>query len=306
METENKKETKMETTMVNKKETTMETKKEISPETKKETKKGTQLETEKEKLETKKTNLMKKKNKDAVVENIPDHPNILNGPDIWICDSGCATHMTPHKQGFNEIKYGKEMNMSGCIVGKTVNCDGNGELKLTINNVRYTPEGKFNFISEKVLKAKGWLLYKNSDSKWLEKDGRKILFDIKVSTSKGMLYCMKIERTNIDDETKNSSMKYGMSGMTYAEIAKNILRDKRKKTEEDKEFKNFRKKILSENDFDRTRNVTTNRTWNDTTSGARNDTTNNRTRNVTTNDFDRSSCEKKLCDEERHVIGYAR
>ena len=130
---------------------------------------------------------MKAKNMDILAVENTDHLNILEGPEIWICDSGCNTHMTPHKQGFDEIKYGEEMNMSGRIVGKTVNCDGSKGMKVAINNVRYTPGGKFNILSERVLKKEGWLLFRDNKSKWLEKNGRKIIFDIKVETSKGVL-----------------------------------------------------------------------------------------------------------------------
>ena len=189
---------------------------------KRKTKEERQKET---KLEAKKmTSLMKAKNMDILADENTDHLNILEGPDIWICDSGCNTHMNPHKQGFDEIKYGEDMNMSGCIVGKTVNCDGIQGMKVAINNVRYTPGGKYNMLSERVLKKEGWLLFRDNKSKWLEKNGRKIIFDIKVETSEGLLYCMKIDRTNISGALRDSIMESNTKEMTYAEIAKNIVR----------------------------------------------------------------------------------
>ena len=222
------------------------------------------------------------KNSIAAAVTIPDHPSILSGPDIWICDSGCTTHMTPHLQGFHRMVYGIESvtmangqdessNLSGEIKGTKVDREGNKEMNLMMHNVSYTPGSAFNLFSTSVLTSKGWLLFGNKKSMWLEKDGMKVVFDIKVSTDKGVLYCMKVDRIS-----KN------------CEMANFILRDRRKKSAEIKKFKKLKKKKLRENDFDRTVNDRTNRTRIDTSSGTTTDTTNDRTRNVTPNRSERT------------------
>ena len=153
---------------------------------------------------TKSVEKVKKKDVAAAV-TIPDHPSILHGPDIWICDSGCTTHMMPHMQGFSKVEFHKESvtmangqdegsSFSGNIVGMKVDNQGNEDFPIELNNVSYNPGSVYNLFSTSVLTQKGWLLFGNNKSMWLEKEGTKLVFDIKVSTDKGVLYCMKIDQ----------------------------------------------------------------------------------------------------------------
>ena len=134
--------------------------------------------------------------------------SLLKGEDLWIADSGCTTHMTPHKIGFQKIKHRNERvtmangnvegsNIVGQVVGNKVDMDGNFEHRLIINDVSHTPGGIFNLFSTGTMIKKGWLLYGSKAMLWLQNGNKRINFDIKVETSKGTLYCMRVMRDGI-------------------------------------------------------------------------------------------------------------
>ena len=106
--------------------------------------------------------------------------SLLKRNDIWIADSGCTTHMTPHKDGMIKTSEKKEKvtmangsvegtNMIGRVVGNKVDMDDNFEHRLVIHDVSHTPGGMFNLFSTGIMIKNGWLLFGNKDILWLQK-----------------------------------------------------------------------------------------------------------------------------------------
>ena len=145
--------------------------------------------------------------------------------------------MTPYMQGFSKVEFHKESvtmangldegsSFSGNIVGMKVDNQGNEDFPIELNNVSYIPGSTFNLFSTSVLTQKGWLLFGNNKSMWLEKEGTKLVFDIKVSTDKGVLYCMKIDRKDKRYEMANLIMKHRKKESAEIEKIKEYMNNK--------------------------------------------------------------------------------
>ena len=63
-----------------------------------------------------------------------------------------------------------------------------------MNNVKIVPNSKFNLFSLTKRQNDGWILGGNKDSIWLEKDGAKIKFDIRIETAEGVIFAIYIKR----------------------------------------------------------------------------------------------------------------
>ena len=61
------------------------------------------------------------------------------------------------------------------------------------------------------MQNKGWLLFGNKDKIWIEKEGRKVTFDIKIPTSKGAVFAMYVKRAN---SIKTANMVTNVKKMT--------------------------------------------------------------------------------------------
>ena len=131
---------------------------------------------------------------------------ILQDPDIWIADTGATVHSTQHDKGMfdtvstdetvtvgngdveNTAKYGK-------IKGTFADKDGTKMLSATLDEVSHTPASCFNLFSVTRMLKQGWELGGNHSSIWIVKGGNKVIFDIKVDTSRGNLFCARFLRT---------------------------------------------------------------------------------------------------------------
>ncbi len=138
---------------------------------------------------------------------VPNNAATLLDPDIWIADSGATVHSTPHKFGMHAIK--KATNKDGLTMGngsveqasilgdiKGDMCDKHGNILQAgkLNEVTHCATGKFNLFSVTKLMKHGWTLGGDHNSIWLTKGDQRIVFDIKVDTPKGVIYCMYFKR----------------------------------------------------------------------------------------------------------------
>jgi hypothetical protein len=75
-------------------------------------------------------------------------------------------------------------------------CDKNGNVlnDAKITDVTHLPEGKYNLFSITKLQNEGWILSGDANAIWLTKGDVEIKFDIKIPTSKGVLYAMCHQR----------------------------------------------------------------------------------------------------------------
>ena len=81
-----------------------------------------------------------------------------------------------------------------------MNTNGTVESSMSIGEISFAPGGMFNIFATCTLTNKGWLMFGDKDKIWLELGNQKIVFDIKVATTSGTLYCMRFRRKEIQNE----------------------------------------------------------------------------------------------------------
>ena len=92
--------------------------------------------------------------------SVPDDITVLEGPDIWLADSGATVHSTPYDIGFIELQAVRDSDKvkvgSGEVLaaGKVGNirgvvCDRHGEslMAAKLSTVMYIPKSKYNLLS---------------------------------------------------------------------------------------------------------------------------------------------------------------
>ena len=132
---------------------------------------------------------------------------LLQDPNVFIADTGATSDTTPHFVGFSKVSDATEKDsitdasgtsISGRKVGniKGAICDkyGNEVKEGTIRDIVHMPDSSFNLFSLTKRLNTGWTLGGNSEKLWIEKDGTQIVFDIKIKTPKGAIYCMYFKR----------------------------------------------------------------------------------------------------------------
>lgn len=153
----------------------------------------------------------------AKVNQLTFNPNknLLLHPNVWIGDTGATTHLTPHKNGFTNLKKSDKKSagatwgngettktsMIGDIPGVMFNKNGVPLRKATITNVEFMPEAVFNLFSLTKLQKDGWELYGNHKGFVVTKGEMKLVFDIAVRTGEGILWCMYFARQDVGEMT---------------------------------------------------------------------------------------------------------
>jgi len=130
--------------------------------------------------------------------------SVLNDNDIWIADTAVTVHMTPHRERLESIRNitANAITMgNGTTEVVTESGDLFGEIKskgktvpIRIQDVRIMPNGTFNLFSVSQALSKGWEMEGNKNETTLKKGKCELKFDLKISTSKGVLYATKIAR----------------------------------------------------------------------------------------------------------------
>jgi hypothetical protein len=167
-----------------------------------------------------------------------DNPKSINSvfdEEIWVGDSGATTTdltmINNYMTNIRPVKSNENMIMGngndicpskvGNIIGKKVNKNGEDQVVVRIEEVMYSPKSRFNLFSLSKQLKKGWKLEGSSESIKLIKDKVVIEFDIKVETKKGVLYCMRVKRNPVGNET-------GMAGANDEKINEDKKKPKAK------------------------------------------------------------------------------
>lgn len=132
-----------------------------------------------------------------------DHPSLLDDPEIWVIDTGATCNSTGHSQGMIErkeangskTKMGNGARVSSDRVGKIPFEAANNGVKGIMNDVHLMKDAAFNLVSGTKLLKLGYKLTGNADRLMYEKDGQKLIFDIKINTPEGMLFAARLRRT---------------------------------------------------------------------------------------------------------------
>jgi hypothetical protein len=115
--------------------------------------------------------------------------------------------MTAHQQGLKNIQksttaemitMGNRTQEAATVVGNLpgIICDqyGNELNRVKIQDVSYLPNRSFNLFSLTQMTSKGWNLGENGEAIWIEKDSKKVVFDLMIPTPKGVLFAMYFAR----------------------------------------------------------------------------------------------------------------
>ena len=144
-------------------------------------------------------------------------------PNVWIGDSAATKHLTGHKDGMTNLR---EMQTSATfgngtsnkaamrreILGMICNRKRVPICKGILQKVDYVPGSVFNLFSFTMLQNQGWKCTGTDNGYMLVKDGQKILFDIGIKTTEGIVWCMyfqqdgKLANVTIKGETKTCNI----------------------------------------------------------------------------------------------------
>ena len=162
---------------------------------------------------------------------VPKTLDDISGKDFWIGDTGATTHLTNCDEGMvntrvptksENIVMGNgtsaSVNKIGDLLGTACNKDGDEIQKLKLHEVTHSKGAKFNLFSISAMIKKGWNLVGDKDKLELKKNGKRIVFDIKINTPKGVLFCIHIKR-NRNEEAANVEADEVKKAQSYIEKA---------------------------------------------------------------------------------------
>jgi hypothetical protein len=155
----------------------------------------------------------------------PNSMKLLLDPNVWIADTGATVHATPNssamikkseRNGNDSVTMGNGKSEAtewyGDLPVTLCDMEGNtkGDSKMT--HVAYVPTSKFNMFSLTRMMINNWIFGGDENSIWLEKGRNKIIFDIKITTSTGAIYCAymkrKFELTNLSKDGTRKEFMY--------------------------------------------------------------------------------------------------
>jgi hypothetical protein len=82
----------------------------------------------------------------------------------------------------------------GTVKGNAINKNGKLHGSIDLSGVMYLKNGRYNLLSVTKIMNSGWKLEGNEKSMSLVKDKKKLTFDIKIHTTRGVLFAVKIDR----------------------------------------------------------------------------------------------------------------
>jgi hypothetical protein len=86
----------------------------------------------------------------------------------------------------------EEMMKIGDLPGTMTDKKGNELGDAKIEGCSIVPSNKFNLYSITQALLNKWMLHGNAEAIWLTKGDKKVVFDIKIHTPKGMVFCMNL------------------------------------------------------------------------------------------------------------------
>jgi hypothetical protein len=144
----------------------------------------------------------------------PNSMKLLLDPNVWIADTGATVNATSNssaminkseRNGNDSVTMGNGKSEAtewyGDLPVTLCDMEGNTKRDSKMTHVAYVPTSKFNLFSLTRMMINNWILGGDENSIWLEKGRNKIIFDIKIKTSTGAIYCAymkrKLELTNL-------------------------------------------------------------------------------------------------------------
>lgn len=150
----------------------------------------------------------------------PPSLKMVDDPNVFVADTGASAHSTGHMHGLYDLKDAEAddsvMNSTGSSQKTAKIASLNGMLcsnrgaqlnTMKLTGVQYVPGQRFNLFSLTKAIRDGWKLGNDGDeSIWIEKNDKKIVFDVKIPTKTGFLLGCYIMR-NVETATANLQVK---------------------------------------------------------------------------------------------------
>ena len=112
-----------------------------------------------------------------MTKGFTEDDSILQDPNIFIGDPGATSSTTPHDVEFKNMRDSEKKDDITSLM-----------------NIVHMPGSTFNLFSMTKRMQDGWTLVRDKDAMWLTKGDAKLLFDIKIKTPKGALFCTYLKR----------------------------------------------------------------------------------------------------------------
>jgi hypothetical protein len=126
---------------------------------------------------------------------------------IWIADTGATVHSTPHLELLSDNRSPEEditvvmgngnkekVTTIGTVKGNSINKNGKIQGSIDLSGVMYLKNGRYNLLSVTKIMNSGWKLEGDEKSMSLVKENKKLTFDIKIHTTRGVLFAVKIDK----------------------------------------------------------------------------------------------------------------
>ena len=131
----------------------------------------------------------------------------LSDPNVWVCDTGATSHTTFSEKGLSNCKEANLKDKVNTATGESMGtkligdisglvCDkyGTEVRSAKLQSVRYCPSSKYNLFSGTLLMKQGWRMIGDDKGIKFVRNNNELLFDIKITTPSGFIYCMYFKR----------------------------------------------------------------------------------------------------------------
>ena len=138
----------------------------------------------------------------------PDDLRLLENPNIFIGDTGATNHVVVNKKGCHNIREAGSNDTLTVENGDNIAADAIVDLAVDVCSNRgeslgsgllkdamYASKGKYNLFSLSKCLKDGWTMRGDKEAITLvNKAGKEIKFDIKINTTRGVLFCIYLKR----------------------------------------------------------------------------------------------------------------
>jgi hypothetical protein len=135
----------------------------------------------------------------------------VEDPTIWIADTGAKGHSTPHLELLSDCNpqeenvtvvmgNGNEEKVTNVdtVKGEAINKSGELQGLIDLSGVMFLKNGCYILLSVTKIMNAGWKLQGDESSISLEIKDKKLTFDIKIHTTRGVLFAVKIKQLEVN------------------------------------------------------------------------------------------------------------
>ena len=90
------------------------------------------------------------------------------------------------------------IDLEGCMI---LSKDGVPRGRCSLTEVNYSEDYNYNLLSLSRMLREGWILHGDATAMKMKRDKMTLVFDIRINTARGALYCMRLQRPQTDVAT---------------------------------------------------------------------------------------------------------